>query len=280
MTGTTDGALFPVLATWAADTGADAALTGDTGHRPQLTVVTADPGIGDAVATGNSPLTALSGPSAADADVVVDTVGATVTGTGDSLSPAGVEHWTGHGAALADRAVDSGVGLLLLAGTVDPVVTATVTGTVCRKEPVTLVRHSVGSDVSDWCRDVTAVRDTLFRARGYRNGPWDTGSARELLRITGTPELSTMVGVLVGAAARRTPVILDGTATLAAALLADAASPGSARWWLLPQSPADPPAAFAADRLRLTPVVDRPLGAPVGGAALSMLPLLRLATAV
>lgn len=275
MAGTTDGALLPTLASWAAETGATGALDGTREPRPQLTVVTADPGVDAGVTAGTSPLTALA--SLAGADVAVDTVPGT---DGPGMSPTEVERWTGHGTALADRAVDSGVGLLLLGGTGDPVVTASVTGTVCRKEPVVLVRHTVGGDLADWRRDVTGIRDALFLTRGYRNGPWDTGSAREVLRLTGTPELAAMVGFLTGAAARRTPVVLDGADTLAAALLADAVSPGSARWWLLPHLVPGSPAVFAADRLRLSPVVDRDLGARTGGAGLAVLPLLRAAVAV
>ncbi|MDN6386449.1 MAG: nicotinate-nucleotide--dimethylbenzimidazole phosphoribosyltransferase [Corynebacterium sp.] len=79
---------------------------------------------------------------------------------------------------------------------------------------------------------------------------------------------------------RRTPVVLDGVTGLAAALLADAVSPGTARWWLVPDASTEPASAPALRRLDLTPVIDRALGAPAAASGLLVLPLLSAACAV
>ena len=280
MSATSTEALLPVLASWVRDTGALPEPDARTGASPLLHVVTSDPDLAGAVAEGRSPLSVSGNTAGADIRVTtVDGPAGPVGTVGPGLTPDQVSDYIDRGRELADTAVDSGVRLLLAGGTGDGAVGAAVTGTVCRREPVALVAPYVGTDTGPWKAEVLAVRDALFRARGYRNGPWDEGSAREVLRLLGTPELAVMTGLLVGAVSRRTPVILDGADTLAAALLADAVSPGAPRWWLAPHVPPAPAARFALERLRLAPVIDRDLGPVSGGAALTVLPLLRAAVA-
>lgn len=268
-------ALLPELAAWATATGAATGLLDDPDRRPLLTVVTADPTLASRIDGTQDRINVLA--DAAGADVRVATV---PTGSGSGLSVPDVERYLSAGRELTDAAVDSGVRLLLVGGTATPVTTASVVGTVCRKEPVTLFHRDVSADVRSWQDEILAVRDTMFRARGYRNGPWDEGSVREILRILGTPELAVATGMLAGASVRRTPVILDGAATLAAALLAEAVSPGSARDWLAPHRPPDPAADHVMARLRLSPVIDRDLGPVSGGAGLVVLPLVKTAVAL
>jgi nicotinate-nucleotide--dimethylbenzimidazole phosphoribosyltransferase len=267
-------ALLPALAAWARDTALTTSLTGDTGQPPALLSVTADESFAAETTTGGSRLASLA--STVGVDVRVHPV-APAAAVG--LDADEVEERLAEGAALTDHAVDSGVPLLLLSGSgssATDISSAAVTATVCRKEPVAVVRHEIGADVAVWRDAVETVRDAMFRARGYRNGPWDAGSVREILRILGTPDLTVMVGVLTQAAARRAPVILDGADTFTAALLADAMSPGAARWWLVPHRPVSPTVGFTVDRLRLSPVVDRDLGLDTG-AGLATLPLVRIA---
>lgn len=274
MSTTAPTALLPALAAWARDTALTTSLTGETGQPPTLLFATADGSIAAETTAGGSHLASLA--STVGADIRVHPVAPAVA---VGLDADKVEELLAEGAALTDHAVDSGVPLILLSGSGNPVSSvsvASVTATVCRKEPVAVVRHEIGADVALWRDVVETVRDAMFAARGYRNGPWDAGSVREILRILGTPDLAVMVGVLTQAAARRTPVILDGADTLAAALLADAMSPGATRWWLVPHRPASPTVEFTVDRLRLSPVIDRDLGLD-SGAGLATLPLVRVA---
>lgn len=274
MSTTAPTALLPALAAWARDTALTTSLTGETGQPPTLLFATADRSIAAETTAGGSHLASLA--STVGADIRVHPVAPAVA---VGLDADKVEELLAEGAALTDHAVDSGVPLILLSGSGNPVSSvsvASVTATVCRKEPVAVVRHEIGADVALWRDGVETVRDAMFAARGYRNGPWDAGSVREILRILGTPDLAVMVGVLTQAAARRTPVILDGADTLAAALLADAMSPGATRWWLVPHRPASPTVEFTVDRLRLSPVIDRDLGLD-SGAGLATLPLVRVA---
>ncbi|WP_066589054.1 nicotinate-nucleotide--dimethylbenzimidazole phosphoribosyltransferase [Corynebacterium provencense] len=277
MTGT-DEPLLPALRAWAEDNGAAATLAGEHAPRPLLSVITSDADTGRDVSGGASPLLPLA--ELADADISVSVVADEGPANGPGLRADQVDRWLAHGRSLADRAVDSGVQLLLLGGSGDPVISASVTGTVCRKEPVSLFNYAAGDDVSAWKRDIVAVRDVLFRTRGYRNGPWDKGAVKEILRLAGDPALATLVGFLSGSSDRRTPVILDGAGTLAAALLAEAVSPGARQGWILPHVPVDAAAAFAAHRLELSPVFGHDLGVSDGAAALTCLPVLRASVVV
>jgi nicotinate-nucleotide--dimethylbenzimidazole phosphoribosyltransferase len=64
---------------------------------------------------------------------------------------------------------------------------------------------------------------------------------------------------------RRTPVVLDGSATtVAAAVLADRLAPGAARWWLPGQVPAAPAARDGLADLGLTGLLDLELADPLG----------------
>ncbi|MDN6439542.1 MAG: nicotinate-nucleotide--dimethylbenzimidazole phosphoribosyltransferase [Corynebacterium nuruki] len=184
------------------------------------------------------------------------------------------------GAEIADRAADDGVPLLVLAvPDVPDTTTAAIVGTLCNLEPVKA--HSpAGRTDHAWADEVAEVRDLMFATRSLRRGPADATKATAVLDAVGSPVVAAVTGLLARAAQRRTPVILDGAASLAAALLAEALSPGCAAWWLAPHRPggAGAGAAGAAlDRLQLRPVHDRELGATAGGAGLCVLPLLQAA---
>lgn len=301
MRATTTEGLLRVLATWARDTGAVDALAEGSAHPPVLRIITATtpdaPVAPEDGGTGTlDTLRTLAGLAGADVAELRETVTEMTDPdhrrTEDErpvgLSAPQVAAGLDAGVALADAAVDAGERLILLCvrdSTVEGltgIAASAITGTVCRREPVAVVGQGTSIDVADvdrWRKDVTMVRDAMFLARGYRNGPWDSGSVREVLRILGTTELAVTVGFLTGAAARHTPVILDGAASLSAALLAEATTPAASDWWLVPHLPAEPSARFAVERLGLTPVFQRSLGVADGGAGLVVVPLLKAAVA-
>jgi nicotinate-nucleotide--dimethylbenzimidazole phosphoribosyltransferase len=84
-------------------------------------------------------------------------------------------------------------------------------------------------------------------------------------------EHAGVVGYLLGAAALRTPVILDGVIACSAALVAKAIAPRAADYWVAGHRSAEPGASAALAHLDLTPLVD--LGMCLGegsGAALAV----------
>ena len=93
----------------------------------------------------------------------------------------------------------------------------------------------------------------------------------EVLRRVGGYEVGVLAGVALGRAADRTPVVVDGVVSGAAALLADAIA-GDVRPYLLPSHVGDEPGhAVQLDALDLDPLFDHGLRLGEGsGAALAL----------
>ncbi len=173
------------------------------------------------------------------------------------------------GRAVADQEVDSGADLLIAGEmgigntTAASVLVAALTGA----EPVAVVGRGTGIDDQGWMRKTAAVRDALRRARPFTREPV------ALLRTAGGADLAALVGFLAQAAARRTPVLLDGVVVGAAALVADRVAPGARDWWQAGHRSVEPAHTLVLDHLELTPLLDLGLRLGEGSGALVALPL-------
>jgi nicotinate-nucleotide--dimethylbenzimidazole phosphoribosyltransferase len=97
------------------------------------------------------------------------------------------------------------------------------------------------------------------------------GDPLAALAGVGGLEHAGVVGFLLGAAALRTPVILDGVIACSAALVARALAPGAVDYWVAGHRSVEPGASAALLHLGLVPLVD--LGMRLGegsGAALAV----------
>lgn len=92
------------------------------------------------------------------------------------------------------------------------------------------------------------------------------------------PGLAAASGFVLRAAARRTPVLLDGPGAMAAALVAYEAAPRAVRWWQVADRCPDAAHAIALTRLALRPLLDIGIRTGDGTAGLLAVPLLRAAT--
>lgn len=99
----------------------------------------------------------------------------------------------------------------------------------------------------------------------------------EVLAEVGGLEIAALAGVLVGSAAARVPVILDGVITLAAAVAAARAVPGAEGYWLAAHRPVEPGGRVALDALGLDPLLDLGLRLGEGTGALLAVPLVQAA---
>ena len=118
-------------------------------------------------------------------------------------------------------------------------------------------------------RKVVAIRDGRRRARPFAADPI------ALLAVAGGADVAAMTGFLIEAAVRRTPVLLDGVVSAAAALVAHAIAPNAAVWWRAAHRSAEPAQMIALRFLGLEPVLDLGIRAGEGAGALAVLPLLR-----
>ncbi|WP_458690933.1 nicotinate-nucleotide--dimethylbenzimidazole phosphoribosyltransferase [Nocardia tengchongensis] len=193
----------------------------------------------------------------------------------DALSEAEVQAALAAGASIADEEIDSGADLLIAGdmgiGNTTPatVLIAAVTDT----EPVVAVGRGTGVDDAGWIRKTAAIRDAMWRARPVVKDPV------ALLRTASGADLAAMAGFLARAAARRTPVILDGVVVTAAAVVADQLAPGARAWWVAGHRSSEPSHAIALKRLDLEPLVDMSMRLGEGSGAVAALPLLRAAVA-
>lgn len=170
------------------------------------------------------------------------------------------------GMRVAEAEVDAGADLLVLSAGGDPVPAMALVALLANAEVVSVVGHRPGMDDRDWMRACAAVRDTARRARPV------TGDMIPLLVTLGATVAATAAGVLLGAAARRTPVLLDDLVPSAAALVAQRVSYRAVRWLAAAHRTSDPAHAAALDRLRLTPLLDYGLSDGVGVGALLAVP--------
>ncbi|MQA25446.1 MAG: hypothetical protein GEU94_08235 [Micromonosporaceae bacterium] len=185
----------------------------------------------------------------------------------------------GHalGRKLADSLTDVGVDLVVLGslGAGADTAAAAVASFLTGAEPAVLLGRVTGPDGSiddaAWMVRCAAVRDALHRVR---QRPRDAETA---LVALGGPDLAVATGLLVGAASRRTPVLLDGPVGLTAALLARDLAGAATHWCLAPDTSRHPTAEAAARQIGLEPYADLRLDLGEGAAALAALALLQAA---
>lgn len=179
------------------------------------------------------------------------------------------------GRRIADEEVDGGADLLIPGdmGIGNTTVATTLVASLTGAEPVAAVGHGTGIDDAGWARKTAAVRDALFRSRSQRSDPLG------LLRCCGGADLAALAGFCAQAAVRRTPVLLDGLASTAAALVADQLAPGARAWWQAGHRSPEPAHALACTALGLEPILDLRMRLGEGSGAAVALPVLRAAVA-
>ncbi len=207
----------------------------------------------------------------------------------DALTQAEVDAAFALGARSADEEIDSGADLLIAAdaGAGSGTVAAALVGALVDLPALDLVgtgsdhggpNHSSpnhgGLDDDGWARKIAVLRDALYRSRPHRGDPL------AILRTIGGADLAATTGFLVQAAARRTPVLLDGVVSGACALAGRRLVEGANQWWLAGHRSTDPAQHLVLDVLGLEPLVDLGIGLGEGAGALTALPVLRAAQAL
>ena len=219
---------------------------------------------------------------AVDADAASERIGAHKVRRGsgdirvqDALTDDETVDAIAAGRAIADEEVDAGADLLIAGdmGIGNTTAAAVLVAALTNSEPVAVVGLGTGIDDAGWARKTAAIRDALFRTRSVSPDPVG------LLRCCAGADLAAMAGFCAQAAVRRTPVLLDGMAVTAAALVAERLAPGARRWWQAGHRSTEPGHGLALTALELEPILDLRMRLGEGTGAAVALPVLRAAVA-
>lgn len=140
------------------------------------------------------------------------------------------------GIKAANASADEGDDLVIPAdlGIGNSTVAAAVIGRLTGTEPVAILPRDATVSTEQWKQQVSVVRDAMFRSRGLADEP------DELIRVLGSPAFAAEVAFIAQSAARRTPVLIDGAFSAAAAMLAERLRPGVQEWVFVATSTATP----------------------------------------
>jgi nicotinate-nucleotide--dimethylbenzimidazole phosphoribosyltransferase len=138
-------------------------------------------------------------------------------------------------------------------------------------DPAAVTGYGTGIDEDMHRHKIAIVAEALAR---HRPDPADPVG---VLAAVGGLEHAALAGFLLGAAALRVPVVLDGVIAGAAALVAAALAPDATHGWLAGHRSAEPGHAFALDHLGLRPLVSLDLRLGEGTGALLALPMVQAA---
>lgn len=195
--------------------------------------------------------------------------------TEDAVGPADLARALAAGRSITDRSVDAGADLLLVGdmGIGNTTPAAALVAALLELDTSTTTGRGTGVDDATLAHKQEVVATAVARAVAERGrDPFG------LLSALGGADLAAMAGIMLQAAARRTPVLLDGVVTTAAALVAERAAPGTSAWFLAGHRSTEPAHGHALDALGLEPLLDLRMRLGEGSGALAALPLLRSAT--
>ncbi|MGC4810101.1 nicotinate-nucleotide--dimethylbenzimidazole phosphoribosyltransferase [Micromonospora sp. DT228] len=173
------------------------------------------------------------------------------------------------GIRIADELIDAGAGILLTGdmGIGNTTPAAALIAAFTGADPLDSTGRGTGIDDPTYAHKVAVVRAALTR-----HAP-DPADPLGVLAAVGGLEHAALAGLILGAAARRTPVLLDGVIAVSAALAAAAFAPDAVCAMVAGHRSAEPGATAGLRHLGLDPLIDLGLRLGEGTGALLALPV-------
>ena len=192
----------------------------------------------------------------------------------DALSAAEVTAALEAGAAIADEEISAGADLLIPGdmGIGNTTVAAALVAAALRLTGADVVGSGTGVSGPALVHKRAVIDLALARPRA--EGPLG------LLVGLGSADAAATVGFLIRAAARSTPVLLDGVFSCACALIASQLRPDAADWWLAGHRSTEPAQGLALGALGLHPILDVGMRLGEGSGAMLAVPVVRAAQAL
>jgi len=180
------------------------------------------------------------------------------------------------GVEVARELVEAGHRCLLTGdmGIANTTASAALIAVLTGRDPAEVTGRGAGVDDETLARKAMVVRAAIVR---HHPDPADPVS---VLAAVGGLEHAGLAGFMLGAAALRVPVLLDGVIAGAAALVAAALAPNVVGYLVAGHLSTEPGARAALDQLGLRPLVDLDLRLGEGSGALLALPLVQTAVRV
>ena len=202
-------------------------------------------------------------------------------GTGDmtqgaAMTLAEAEQGVETGIAVARDLVAQGNRLLVTGdmGIANTTASAALIAVFTGQDPAEVTGRGTGIDDTMLAHKVSVVRAALARHQPSTERPL------EALAAIGGLEQAALAGFLLGAAASRTPAILDGVIACSAALVARALCPDAVAYWIAGHRSSEPGASTALAALGLEPLVDLGLRLGEGSGAALAVPLVQSAARI
>ncbi|MEW2593713.1 nicotinate-nucleotide--dimethylbenzimidazole phosphoribosyltransferase [Micromonospora aurantiaca] len=173
------------------------------------------------------------------------------------------------GIRVAGELIDAGAGILLTGdmGIGNTTPSATLIAAFSGVDAEAATGRGTGVDDETYARKVAVVRAALARHEP------DPADPLGVLATVGGLEHAALTGLILGAAARRVPVLLDGVIAVSAALAAAAFAPDAVGAMVAGHRSAEPGATAALRHLGLEPLIDLGLRLGEGTGALLALPV-------
>ncbi|TCB95871.1 nicotinate-nucleotide--dimethylbenzimidazole phosphoribosyltransferase [Micromonospora zingiberis] len=238
------------------------------------TVTVIDVGVANPLDTAPDP-SGPAGSAGSDRDDVPRLVSATVRrGTRDMTVTAALTRDEARAAVevgirIAGELIDAGAAILVTGDM----------GIANTTPAAALIAAFTGADAAEATGRGTGVDDPTYQHKievvgaALRRHTPDPTDPLGVLAAVGGLEHAALTGLILGAAARRVPVLLDGVIAVSAALAAVAFAPDAVGAMVAGHRSAEPGATVALRRLGLTPLIDLGLRLGEGTGALLALPV-------
>lgn len=167
------------------------------------------------------------------------------------ITPGGFE----SGVTCVDSAINTGATLLTFHNDfttgsdtlVESVVTRAIIGLLARKDAWQVTHQGPGMSDQQVMDQLAATVNLMRANRDKRAEP------RQLAQLDASGTVDFLVGALLAASARKTPVILGSTSELAAALIAHRISMKASNWWRSGATSPDRAVGQAVERIGIAP---------------------------
>ncbi len=177
------------------------------------------------------------------------------------------------GISLANELVDAGCGLLVPGdmGIGNTTASAALVAVFTGADPLAVTGRGTGIDDAALEVKVDVVR------RGIARHQIDLADPLGVLAAVGGLEHAGIAGLLLGASARRVPVVLDGVIVQSAALVAAGLAAEAVDYWIGGHRSAEPGSTVALGHLGLRPLLDLGMRLGEGSGAVLAIPLVQAA---